>query len=64
VVARGVSRCPIRGVFKILDASKITEVDSSIPIGEIVMADLLPKNADYYFYEGSLTTPDCDEIVF
>ena len=37
-----VSRCSIRGVFKILDASKITEVDSSIPIRKIVVADLLP----------------------
>ena len=64
IAVRGkVSRRPIRGVYKILDASKITEVDSSIPISKIVMADLLPKNLDYYFYKGSLTTPDCDEIV-
>ena len=65
IAVRGKGRkCPIRGrgVFKILDASEITEVDSSISIGEIVMADLLPKNLDYY-YEGSLTTPDCDETV-
>lgn len=53
----------IRGVFRKLDASQITEVDSAIPVEGIVMAELLPKNRDYYFYEGSLTTPDCDEIV-
>lgn len=64
ITVRGrVSRHPIRGIFKTLDASKITEVESSIPIRKIVMADLLPKNLDYYFYEGSLTAPDCDEIV-
>ena len=57
------SRRRIRGAFKTLDASKITEVDSSIPITKLVMGDLLPKNQDYYFYEGSLTTLDCDEIV-
>ena len=27
------------------------------------MSDLFPNNRGYYFYEGSLTTPDCDEIV-
>lgn len=64
IAVRGeISRRPIRGVFKILDASEIIEVESSIPICKIVMADLLPKNLDYYFYEGSLTTPDCDETV-
>ena len=53
----------IEGIFETLDASKITEVDASIPISKIVLADLLPKDRNYYFYEGSLTTPDCDEIV-
>ena len=64
IAVRGeVSNDPIQGIFKELDASLITEVEASIHVSNIVLADLLPKNRDYYFYEGSLTTPNCDETV-
>ena len=53
---------PIGGIFEELDASQITEVDAKIDV-EVVMSDLFPSNLDYYFYEGSLTTPNCDETV-
>lgn len=53
-----VSRKPIGGIFKKLDAAKITEVDTAIDVNDIIMSKLLPSNRDYYFYEGSLTTPD------
>ena len=58
-----VSQQSIKGIFAELDASLITEVDDKIGVEDIIMSDLFPKNHDYYFYEGSLTTPDCDEIV-
>ena len=64
IAVRGeVIKQPITGIFKKLDASKITKVEESIEVSNVVMADLLPKNRDYFFYEGSLTTPNCDEIV-
>ena len=58
-----VSHQSVKGIFAELDASQITEVDETINIENIIMSDLFPNNRGYYFYEGSLTTPDCDEIV-
>ena len=58
-----VSEQPITGIFSKLDASKITKVEESIEVNNVFMADLLPENHDYFFYEGSLTTPKCNETV-
>jgi carbonic anhydrase len=51
-----VSSRSIVGIFAELDASQITEVDEKITVEDIIMTDLFPKNHDYYYYEGSLTT--------
>lgn len=55
---------PIGGVFSQLDVSNIKSYGSSpVPISGIYLSSLLPGNSDYYYYQGSLTTPDCNEIV-
>ena len=40
-----------------------TDFESSITVDDFVYEDLLPSNQDYYQYEGSLTTPLCNETV-
>nr|ABR53885.1 astrosclerin-1 [Astrosclera willeyana] len=53
---------PIRGVWRNLSPVPTVHKDSHC-ILDLVYADLLPRNRDYYHYEGSLTTPLCDETV-
>ena len=49
--------------FAKLNASQITKVGAKIDVDDIFISNLFPKYGEYYFYEGSLTTPNCDEIV-
>nr|ABR53886.1 astrosclerin-2 [Astrosclera willeyana] len=53
---------PIRGVWAKLSPVP-TKHEDSHSVSDLVYTDLLPRNRDYYHYEGSLTTPLCDETV-
>ena len=62
VFARAVPE-DISGVWAQLNASAVQEYPSNITVTDLVYNNLLPASRDYFHYIGSLTTPDCDEIV-
>ena len=51
------------GIFSKLDVTKIVNSGTKITISGIRMSLLLPSSGAYYYYQGSLTTPDCNETV-
>ena len=51
----------LSGIWR--ELSTIPNFDQSLPVLGITYNDLLPKNLDYYYFSGSLTTPLCDETV-
>lgn len=53
----------ISGPWAQLDASRILAFNDSISVSEFRYDLFLPNNLDYYYYEGSLTTPSCYESV-
>ena len=64
----------VLGVFGVADSASPTGIwqllmpmptdfDSSLNVSGLTYSDLLPVNRDYYYYEGSLTTPLCNESV-
>ena len=63
VLAEEDSTMTVSGIWQQLDPTQVPNVQDSIYVGGITLSDFLPSNRDYYYYEGSLTTPDCTESV-
>ena len=64
VIADVDDNAPVSGPWGLLNASQITGQGDSIPVRGFRYDQFLPRDSmNYYFYEGSLTAPDCNEIV-
>ena len=53
----------LEGPWLQLDASRIPVYMDNISVVGFCVDRLLPTNRDYYFYEGSFTSPPCSEVV-
>lgn len=62
-VMADVALLPISGPWAKLNAAAVQSYESSIHVSGIRFDQLLPARRDYYYYQGSLTTPPCTEAV-
>ena len=53
----------LMGIFAQLHSAQIRKYRSMVSVSGIHLSSLLPSNLDYYYYQGSLTTPTCDQTV-
>lgn len=53
----------ISGPWNKLNANAVQTFGSQITVKKLHLKQLLPQHRDYYFYQGSLTTPPCSETV-
>ena len=63
VFAEADNSMPISGVWEQLNISAIRSFNATVPVSGLIYSDLLPSSLDYYHYPGSLTTPNCSEVV-
>lgn len=63
-VLADVEDVPVTGIWAQLNVRAIqSNTSSPVNVTGLVFNNLLPSNRSYYYYPGSLTTPDCNEIV-
>ncbi len=63
VIANVDNAAQVTGPWAQLNAAAIRAVDGSIDVPGFRFDQFLPTNREYYFYEGSLTAPLCNETA-
>ena len=63
VLLRGDSSLPLSGVWSSLAGDIPRDEGDYVSLSGIRPMDMIPANLNYYYYQGSLTTPPCSEVV-
>ncbi|XP_065895844.1 putative carbonic anhydrase 3 [Dysidea avara] len=63
VLLRGDSSLSLSGVWSSLASDIPSDEGDYVSLSGIRPMDMIPANLSYYYYQGSLTTPACSEVV-